>query len=97
MPHFVVLMNWTEAGVKTFKDTVDRAENAAAAWKGQGITLTDIYWTIGQHDLVCIVEAPDPESLSAWLLVLGSQGNIRRTTMRAFTAAEMRAVIAKAG
>ena len=97
MPYFVTLMNWTDAGVKAFKDTVDRAEGARAAWKAQGITLKDIYWTIGQHDLVCIVEAPDPETLTAALLSLGSQGNLRTTTLRGFTADEMRAVIAKAG
>jgi uncharacterized protein with GYD domain len=97
MPHFVLLMDWTDQGVRTFRDSVDRAESARAAWKAQGITLKDIYWTIGQHDLVCIVEAPDPETLSTALLLLGSQGNIRTITLRGFTAQEMSAVIAQAG
>jgi uncharacterized protein with GYD domain len=97
MPHFVALMYWTEQGVKTFRDTVDRAEKARASLAAQGVTLKDTYWTIGQHDLVCILEAPDVETLAAALLVLGSAGNLRTTTMRAFTTDEMRAVIAKAG
>ena len=97
MPTFVTLMNWTDQGIKSFKDTTDRAEAARAAWKPLGITLKDIYWTIGPYDLVCIVEAPDPESLTAALLTLGSQGNLRSTTLRAFSADEMRAVIAKTG
>ena len=97
MPHFVTLMNWTDQGVKTFRDTVDRADNARTTLQAQGVTLKDIYWTIGQHDLVCILEAPDPETLAAALLRLGSQGNLRTTTMRGFTTDEMRAVIAKAG
>jgi uncharacterized protein with GYD domain len=97
MPHFVALMNWTEQGVKTFRDTVDRAENARTSLAAQGVTLKDIYWTIGQHDLVCVLEAPDVETLAAALLVLGSGGNLRTTTMRGFTTDEMRAVLAKAG
>jgi uncharacterized protein with GYD domain len=97
MPHFVTLMNWTEQGVKTFKDSVDRSEAARASLAEQGVTLKDVYWTIGPYDLVCILEAPDPESLTAALLALGAQGNLRTTTLRGFTADEMRAVIAKAG
>lgn len=97
MPHFVTLMNWTEQGLKNFKDSVDRAEAARAALKTQGITLEQIYYTIGPYDLVCILDAPDPETLTAALLTLGAQGNLRTTTLRGFTVDEMRAVIAKAG
>ena len=97
MPHFVTLMNWTEQGAKTFRDTVDRAEGARATLQAQGVTLKDIYWTIGQHDLVCILEAPDIETVAAALLLLASQGNLRTTTMRGFTSDEMRGVLAKAG
>jgi uncharacterized protein with GYD domain len=97
MPHFVALMNWTEQGVKAFRDSVDRADGAREALAAQGITLEQIYWTIGQYDLVCILDAPDTETLAAALLVLGSQGNLRTTTMRGFTREEMSALIAKTG
>lgn len=97
MPLFITLMNWTDQGVKGFKDTVDRSEAARAALKAQGITLKEVYWTIGPYDLVCVLDAPDPETLTAALLTLGAQGNLRTTTLRGFTADEMRSVIAKAG
>jgi uncharacterized protein with GYD domain len=97
MPLFVALMNWTDQGVKNFKDTVDRAEAARGALKAQGVTLEQIYWTIGPHDIVSVIDAPDPETLTAALLTLAAQGNLRTTTLRAFTADEMRTVIAKAG
>ena len=97
MPHYVMLMNWTDQGVKSFKDSVDRYEAARDALKAKGVNLTDIHWTIGPYDLVCTGEAPDEETVSAALLALGSQGNLRTTTMRGFTADEMRAVIANAG
>jgi uncharacterized protein with GYD domain len=96
MPHYVLLMNWTEQGARTFKDSVDRAEAARTALAARGVTLGDIYWTIGPYDLVCITEAPDDASVSAALLALSAQGNLRTTTLRGFTADEFRAVIQQA-
>jgi uncharacterized protein with GYD domain len=62
-----------------------------------GVTFKDIYWTVGHHDMVTIVEAPDDETATAALLSIAAQGNIRSTTLRGFSADEMRAVIAKTG
>ena len=47
MPSYILLMNWTDQGVRNFKDSVDRADAARDALKAKGIDLTDIYWTIG--------------------------------------------------
>jgi uncharacterized protein with GYD domain len=97
MPHYVLLMNWTDQGVARFRESVDRADAARSALKEKGIDLTDMYWTIGAYDLVCICEAPDDETASAALLALGAQGNLRTTTLRGFTPDEFKAVIQKAG
>ena len=97
MPHYVLLMNWTDQGVARFRESVDRADAARSALKEKGIDLTDIYWTIGAYDLVCIAEAPDDSTLSAALLALGAQGNLRTTTLRGFSTDEFRDVIEKAG
>jgi uncharacterized protein with GYD domain len=59
--------------------------------------LEHIYWTVGAHDLVGVVEAPDVESLSAFLLEVASAGNIRTTTMRAFDRDEMSTIIGRIG
>lgn len=97
MPTYVLLLNWTEQGVKNFKDTVDRFEAARSWFDGRGVGFKDVHWTLGQHDLVAVVEGPDDETVAAAGLALAAQGNIRATTMRAFSADEMRGVIAKAG
>ena len=97
MARYVTLINWTDQGVKNFKDTVDRYEAAQEAMGKVGASFTDVYWTVGPYDLVGIVEAPDDETLTAALLTVGGGGNIRTTTLRAFSAAEMRGVIQKAG
>jgi uncharacterized protein with GYD domain len=88
MATYVVLFNWTEAGIKSYKDSTSRAEAARSQWSEAGIELTDIYWTIGPYDLVGVVEAPSDEALTSALLRLGAQGNVRTTTLRAFSSEE---------
>jgi uncharacterized protein with GYD domain len=97
MATYVVLIDWTEQGVEKFNDTVDRYEAAQSQFEEMGVRFRDIYWTLGTHDIVTIVDAPDGETLAAALLKLASQGNLRTTTLRAFSSEEMRSVIAKAG
>jgi uncharacterized protein with GYD domain len=97
MPTYVLLIDWTEQGVANFKDTVDRYDASRSQFEGLGVRFKDIYWTLGSHDIVSVVDAPDDETLAVALLRLASGGNLRTTTLRALSADEMRAVIAKAG
>jgi uncharacterized protein with GYD domain len=97
MATFVVLIDWTQQGVANFKDSVDRYEAARSQFEAMGVRFRDIYWTLGSHDIVSVLDAPDGETLAAALLMLASQGNVRTTTLRALSASEMRGVIAKAG
>jgi uncharacterized protein with GYD domain len=97
VPTYIALMNWTDEGIRNFRDTVDRAEAAEAAFAATGVTFKSIYWTVGQYDLISTLEAPDGETLAAALLRVAEQGNLRSTTLRALSAEEMRGVIAKAG
>ncbi|MBV9819036.1 MAG: GYD domain-containing protein [Solirubrobacterales bacterium] len=97
MATYVVLIDWTDHGVHNFKDTVDRYEAAQEQMRALGAQFKDAYWTLGAHDLVTIVEAPDDETLAAGLLAAAGQGSIRTTTLRAFSADQMRGVISKAG
>jgi uncharacterized protein with GYD domain len=95
MPTYVALLDWTDQGVRDFKDSVDRYEAAQKAFESLGARFTNVWWTLGTHDLVATVEAPDDETLAAALLSTAAQGNIRTTTLRAFTQEEMRTVIGK--
>jgi uncharacterized protein with GYD domain len=96
MPTYIVLVDWTEQGITQFKESVDRYETGRGIMEEAGVRFRDIYWTLGSHDMVSIVDAPDDETLSAALLRNASLGNFRTTTMRAFSAGEMRAVIDRA-
>ncbi len=97
MATYVVLFNWTEQGIKDYKDSPERVDKANKVWGDLGVQIKDIYWTIGPHDLVGIIEAADDETLAAAMLRLGAAGNVRTTTLRAFGRKEAEAVIAKAG
>jgi uncharacterized protein with GYD domain len=97
MAMYVVLMNWTDAGIRDFKDSPARADAGKAEMAKLGVELKEIYWTVGQHDLVLLCDAPDEESIAAALLRLGAAGNVRSTTMRAFTRHEFNRVASRAG
>ncbi len=97
MATYIALIDWTDQGVKGFKESVDRYEAAQSELRSMGVEFTDIHWTLGAHDLVGVIEAPDDQTLAAALLTVAGQGNIRTTTLRAFSAEEMRGVIDRAG
>jgi uncharacterized protein with GYD domain len=60
-----------------------------------GVTIKEMYWTLGEYDQVCVFEAPDDETAASLLLAADMLGNIRTQTMRAFTASEMNRILAR--
>ncbi len=98
MPTYVTLFNWTDQGIRTATDTIERVERGAElAEQKYGVSLGQIYWTVGPYDLVSVFEAPDDQSMSAFLLELGSAGNVRTTTLRAYSREEMSGIIERIG
>jgi uncharacterized protein with GYD domain len=97
MPTYVVLMNWTDQGVRTVKDTVQRREQADALAESHGARIEQVYWTVGPYDIVAILDAPDDESVTAVMLELSSAGNLRTTTLRAYDREEMSGILQRLG
>lgn len=97
MATFVMLVNWTEQGIRNYRDTSKRADAFTQSLKKYGASLKDIYWTLGAYDIVAVVDAPDDESMTAAALDVGSLGNIRTTTLRGFSRAELGGIIKKIG
>ena len=95
MAKYVVLLDWTDQGVRTAKDTVNRFEQARDAFQKLGVNFDTILWTLGRHDIVGILDAPDDETVTAALLRVASAGNVSTETLRGFTAEEMRAILSK--
>lgn len=97
MATFVSLINWTDQGVKGFRDSGKRADAFAELMEKNGGKVQAIYWTLGEYDLVAITEAPDAETATAALLQLGSIGNVRTTTLQAFDRRAYDRIVSKAG
>ena len=93
MATFITTMHFTEQGIKAVRDTCERAAAFKAAAEKIGVKVTGLYWTLGAFDGVIVCEAPDEETATAALLHLGSLGNIRTQTARAYNPAEMQRVL----
>lgn len=92
---FITTIKFTQQGIKGIEETTKRAAALKAAGKKLGVKVTNIFWTLGDHDGVLIFEAEDDKTATTLLLHLGAAGNVHTTTCRAFTAAEMDKIIAK--
>jgi len=95
MATYIILINYTDQGIRNIKQSPERSKAAIAAAEKLGIKAKDNYWTMGAYDLVVIVDAPNDEAMTTLALSLGSQGNVRTQTMRAYPADEMERVLAK--
>ena len=95
MATYIALVNFTDQGVRHIRQTTDRASALVNAAAKLGINIKDIYWTMGAFDAVITADAPDDETMTAFAAGMGSLGNIRTQTMRAFSAQEMNRILAK--
>lgn len=96
MATYIVLIDFTEQGIRNIKDTAKRADVLVESAKSAGVTVKEVYWTMGAYDGVLILEAQDDETTASFLLSLGSFGNVRTKTMRAFSRSEIEGIVAKA-
>jgi uncharacterized protein with GYD domain len=97
VPTYISLFNWTDQGIKNVRETVQRYERSQQLQDKHGVSLQQIYWTVGPHDLVITAEASDEESITAFLLELASAGNLRTTTLRAYDREEMSGILERLG
>jgi len=95
MVRYVTLLNFTDQGIRNIKQTVDRAKAFKAAADKMGGTVKELYWTQGAYDLIATIEVPDEPTGVSLLLALGSLGNVRTQSLRAFTANEMTPILAR--
>ena len=88
MATFISLLSFTDQGIRSVKESPKRADAIKATAKKMGVTIKEIYWTLGHYDLVVVLEGDD-EAITSTLLKLGSLGNVRSETLRAFSATDM--------
>ncbi|MFQ5656092.1 MAG: GYD domain-containing protein [Candidatus Methylomirabilales bacterium] len=89
MPSYVILGKYTLQGIRNIKATTKRAEAFRDLAKRMGVKVKEIYWTMGQYDIVTIIDAPNDATASRLLLAAGSKGNVQTETLRAYSANEI--------
>ena len=93
MPHYIVLGNWTDQGIRNIKDSPKRAQDFRNTVEKSGGKVSEIYYTMGKHDFVAILEVSNDEAVMSVLLSLGSKGNVRTTTLKGFPISEAEKIV----
>jgi uncharacterized protein with GYD domain len=88
MPTFILTINWTDQGIRAVRDAPKRSKAARELAQKVGVEIKEIYLTSGEHDLLVIAEAPLGDHVTKFALAIGSLGNVRTRTSRAWTEPE---------
>src|SRR5438128_1583701 len=94
MAIYVSLLQFTEQGIRNVKDTTKQAEATITDAEKMGMKIIEEFWTMGAYDIVLLLDAPDDATMTAFALKLGSLGNVKTQTMRAFRREEMESILA---
>ena len=94
MAYYVSMIRFTDQGVRALKQVPERIANAERMFQQYGVKLTQLYLTMGRYDYVAILEADNDEQATKAALALGSLGNVRTETLRAYARDEIGALIA---
>ena len=96
MNTYIVLITLTEQGIRNIAQSTHRSEAFRQAAEEAGTTVRQLYWTLGNYDGMLVVEAPDDDTVTALLVGLCAQGNVRTQSLRAFERVEFEAVLESA-
>lgn len=90
----IVLVNFTDQGIRNVKDSPQRADGFRELCKKNDVRVRDIFWTMGRYDMLVVVEGAD-EAVAAVLLTMGKLGNVRTETLSAMDAETFKRVLQK--
>jgi uncharacterized protein with GYD domain len=93
MATYIILANYTDQGIRDVKQSPKRLDAARELARKLGAEIKDFYLTVGAHDIVLTLDAPDDKTVARFALAVGSLGNVRTTTLKAFTEAEFRDIV----
>jgi len=93
MPTYLIQSQWTDQGIRNVKESAKRLEAGKKKLKEMGGEIKAFYLTTGPYDMLAVVDVPNDAILAAHLLWLGSQGNLRTQTVKAFTEEEFRTIV----
>ena len=94
MATYIILINWTQKGIESVKDSPKRLDTAKKVFQAAGSKIKEFYLVTGRYDMIVVAEAPDAETVATLALTIGSAGAIRTETLRAFSEEEYRKIVA---
>lgn len=92
MSKYIMLLNWTEQGIKSIKDSGARYDAAKASAAQMGVTFEAVYMTFGQYDQLIIADAASDEAIATFILKASALGNVRGITLKAFDEQQYRKI-----
>jgi uncharacterized protein with GYD domain len=95
MPTFMMLLNWTDQGIRSIKDSPKRSQAARDLAKKVGVEIKHLYLTSGDSDLVIFVDAPSGDNVAKFALAVSSLGNVRTRTARAWSTEEYQKIVSE--
>src|SRR6266436_5887060 len=84
MPTFILSLNWTDQGIRGVKEAPKRSEAAKELAKRLSVDIKQVYLTSGEHDLLLIAESASGDNVAKFAPAVGSLGNVRTSTARAW-------------
>ena len=96
MASYVLLLQFTDQGIRGVKDTTKRAAALSGEIAGKyGVKVLETLWTLGQYDGIVLADAPNDEAMTACSLSIARLGNVKVQTLRAFRTSEVEAMLTK--
>ncbi|HSR78636.1 MAG TPA: GYD domain-containing protein [Xanthobacteraceae bacterium] len=92
---FICTLNWTDQGIRAVKESPKRAQAARDLAKKLGVDIREVYLTSGESDLLLILETTNGDNVAKFALALGSLGNVRSRTARAWPEAEYKKMVSE--
>jgi len=93
MPSYVMLMKYTEQGIRNVKESPNRLDAFKKTLRAQGAEFRDYFMVMGQYDGILVLTAPNDEAVTKVALSLCALGNVRTETLRAYSEDEYRKII----
>lgn len=97
MTKYIVLVNWTDQGVKAVQESPKRLDAAKKLLADMGGEFQEFYLTMGEFDMVGVCNAPDDAVMARFALKLGMTGNVRTRTLKAFPENAYREIVNSLG
>ena len=91
--HFICFLNWTDEGAKNTKNLAERHDAGNSLAASLGGKVVGAYVTTGQYDVAVILDMPDGDAMTKFALTIGSRGQARTNTVRAFPIEEISQIV----